>query len=143
MEYRTVTTLQAKRDEILSAIAAYERHLDQARSDLASINAIIRVFEATGDPKNVSRYLELRRLFRRNELRKHCMAALEGGATLSTKEIAVYVMAVKGFDVRDTVLRIGITQRAVQQLSREAIRGNVLMLSKRNGMCVWRLPRSE
>jgi len=50
MEYRTVTTLKAKREEILSAIAAYERHLDQAR----------------------------RRLFRRNELRKHCMDALEG-----------------------------------------------------------------
>ncbi len=138
MEYRTVTTLKAKREEILSAIAAYERHLDQARSDLASINAIIRVFEATGDPKNVSRYLEMRRLFRRNELRKHCMAALEEGTALSTKEIAVYVMAAKDFDVRDTVLRIGITQRVIQVLSREALRGNVQMLGKRKGTCVWR-----
>ena len=138
MEYRTVTTLKAKREEILSAIAAYERHLDQARSDLASINAIIRVFEATGDPKNVSRYLELRRLFRRNELRKHALDALEGGKELSTKEIAVYVMAAKGFDTLDTVLRIGITQRVVQQLSREALRGNVAMIGKRKGTCVWR-----
>ncbi len=66
------------------------------------------------------------------------MAALEGGAALSTKEIAVYVMAAKDFDVRDTVLRIGITQRVVQALSREALRGNVAMLGKRKGTCVWR-----
>jgi len=49
-------------------------------------------------------------------------------------------MAAKGFDARDTVLRIGITQRLVQQLSREALKGNVSMLGKRKGVRVWLLP---
>ncbi len=140
MEYRTVTTLKAKREEILSAISAYERHLDQARSDLASINAIIRIFEATGDPKNVSRYLELRRLFRRNELRRLSLEALEDGAELSTKEIAIRVMKAKGFDPQDSVLRIGLTLRIVQALTKASLRGGVTMIGKRKGMCVWRMP---
>ncbi|HKH81796.1 MAG TPA: hypothetical protein VKA03_09365 [Methylovirgula sp.] len=50
-EIRTVTTLRSKRDEIVSSIRLYEKQLEQARSDLAHINAVIRVFEATGDPK--------------------------------------------------------------------------------------------
>ncbi len=76
-------------------------------------------------------------MFRRNELTKLCREALAEGATLSTKEIAIYVMAAKDFDVRDTVLRIGITRRLVQALSKEAIKGRIVMVGKRKGMCVW------
>ena len=52
-EIRTVTTLRSKRDEILSSIKAYERHVEQAKADLAHINAVLRLFEATGDPKDM------------------------------------------------------------------------------------------
>ncbi len=40
-EIRTITTLVAKRNGIESVIAAYEKRLDQARADLAHINATI------------------------------------------------------------------------------------------------------
>ncbi len=60
-EIRTVTTLRSKRDEIVSSIRLYEKQLEQARSDLAHINAVIRVFEATGDPKDMPRYVDVHR----------------------------------------------------------------------------------
>lgn len=44
-EIRTVTTLKYKRDDITRAIAAYEKKLNQARADLAHVNAAIRIFE--------------------------------------------------------------------------------------------------
>ena len=53
-EIRTVTTLRRKRDEIVSSIRLYERQLEQARADLVHIQAAIRLFEASGDPKKHS-----------------------------------------------------------------------------------------
>ena len=53
-EIRTVTTLRRKRDEISASIRLYERQLAQARSDLASVTAAIKIFEATGDPKDMT-----------------------------------------------------------------------------------------
>jgi hypothetical protein len=66
-EIRTVTTLRRKRDEIVSSIRIYERQLEQARADLAHIQAAIRLFEASGDPKDIPRYMDLHRLFKRRE----------------------------------------------------------------------------
>ena len=43
-EIRTVTTLRYKRDEIVGSIAKYERLLEQARADLAHIEAAISIF---------------------------------------------------------------------------------------------------
>jgi hypothetical protein len=35
----------------------YERKLEQARADLSHINAVTRVFEAYGDPRDMLRYV--------------------------------------------------------------------------------------
>jgi hypothetical protein len=42
-EIRTVTTEKSKRDNITRAIAANDKKLNQARADLAHINAAIRI----------------------------------------------------------------------------------------------------
>ena len=47
-EIRTVTTLIGKRDEIEAAITNYERRLEQARVDLAHVNAVISIFRSGG-----------------------------------------------------------------------------------------------
>src|SRR4051812_28856603 len=75
-EIRTVTTLRRKRDEILGAIKLYERQLGQARADLAHVMAAIRIFEASGDPKDLPRYADLHRIFSRGETWAICHAAL-------------------------------------------------------------------
>jgi hypothetical protein len=60
-EIRSVTTLRTKRDEIAAAIAAYERKLGQAQADLAHITAAIKIFEASGDPADMARYVDVYR----------------------------------------------------------------------------------
>ena len=137
-EIRTVTTLRSKREEILSSVKAYERQAEQAKADLAHINAVLRLFEATGDPKDMPRYVDVHRLFKRIEKWELCSQALAGGIELSTKELAAHVIAAKGFDVGDAVLARSITLQLVQSLTMQAKRGRVLKVGKRLGVCIWR-----
>jgi hypothetical protein len=55
-EIRTVTTLRRKRVEIAASVRLYERQLEQAKEDLAHVLAAIRIFEASGDPNDATRY---------------------------------------------------------------------------------------
>ena len=73
-EIRTVTTLRYKRDEIVASIKLYERQLEQARADLAHVMAAIRIFEASGNPKDIPKYIDIHRLFRRGETWALCKA---------------------------------------------------------------------
>jgi hypothetical protein len=139
-EIRTVTTLRSKRDEILSTIRAYERQLEQARADLAHINAVIRVFEATGDPKDMLRYVETHRLFKYREKWELCREALAKDGDLSTRDLALHLLKAKGFDTSDAVLLTAATYQLVHSLRQQAKRGHVQVVGKRHGMCVWRLP---
>jgi hypothetical protein len=78
-EIRTVTTLRNKAQEIVASINTYERKLAQARADLAHVTAIIRLFEASGEPIDMPRYVNLHRLFRRHEKTRLCLDALANG----------------------------------------------------------------
>ena len=138
-EIRTVTTLRSKRDEILQSLKLYERQAEQARADLSHINAVIRVFEATGDPKDMPRYVDVHRLFGRKEKWELCKVALADGAELTTKDLAEYVMAAKGFDVADRILAKAVGFQLVHSLRMMAKRGKVTMVGKRVGVCVWRM----
>jgi hypothetical protein len=81
-EIRTVTTLRSKRDEIVHSIRLYERQLEQARADLAHVTAAIRIFEASGNAKDMPRYVDTHRLFKRGETWALCQQAI--GACLSS-----------------------------------------------------------
>jgi hypothetical protein len=90
-EIRTVTTLVKKRDEIRASIRMYEKRIAQARSDLAHVSAVMRLFEASGKPQDLARYVDSYRLFARGEPWAICAAALASGP-LSTKELALALM---------------------------------------------------
>lgn len=47
-EIRTVTTLTKKKDEIRASIRMYEAKIAHARSDLAHVTAVLRLFEVSG-----------------------------------------------------------------------------------------------
>src|SRR6185369_13922640 len=47
---QVLTTLRRKQDEIENAIAAYEKRAEEARRDLAAINAAIRIFDVNPKP---------------------------------------------------------------------------------------------
>src|SRR5207237_7899265 len=112
---RTVTTLRRKRDEIAASIRLYEQQLAQARADLAHVTAAIRIFDASGDPKGMARYVDTHRLFKRGEPIALCKDALRSGAK-TTRELAKHVMAAKGLDLGDKVLARGIANQLIHAL---------------------------
>jgi hypothetical protein len=58
-EIRILTTLVSKRDEFEAAITGYEARLSQARADLSHINAVISIFEASGDRDSTKAYTDI------------------------------------------------------------------------------------
>lgn len=140
MEHRTVTTLQSKRQDIIASISRYETLLDQARADLASINAVIRVFEASGEAGEIPAYAETCRLFARGEKWALCKKALTETAELTTKQLAIAIMQAKGFDTKDAALALTMTKNLTSTLRNRWLRGELVMVGKRKGMSVWRLP---
>jgi hypothetical protein len=138
-EIRTVTTLKRKRDEIAASIKLYERQLGQARQDLAHIAAAIRIFDASGKPSDIARYVDTYRLFKRGEPWAICQAAL-AKEPHDTRQLALAMMAAKGMDTADTVLAKGLTNRLIHSLRMQEQRGRVKRDGKRKGVTVWRLP---
>jgi hypothetical protein len=47
---QVLTTLRRKQAEIENAIAAYEKRAEEARRDLAAINATVRLFSVEPEP---------------------------------------------------------------------------------------------
>ena len=137
-EIRTVTTLRAKRDEIVHSIRLYERQLEQARADLAHFTAAIRLFEASGNAKDMPRYVDTHRLFNRGETWALCQQALADGPK-TTRELAKHVMATKGLDTGDRVLSRSIAQTMVHMLRMRNKTGKLELIGKRHGVSVWRL----
>ena len=138
-EIRTVTTLTAKRTEIISSIANYEKRIAQARADLSHVNACIALFEVSGEPGAVPPYVDTHRLFARGELMKLCKEALASGPK-TTKELALHVMAAKGLDTGDKVLAHAMATRLIHALRQQWRRGLLTGEGKIKGARVWSVP---
>jgi len=138
-EIRTVTTLRRKRKEIAASIQLYERQIGQARADLAHVEAAIRIFEASGSRKDMAKYIDTHRLFKRGEPMAICRVALADGPK-TTRELAIHLMKAKGLDPNDKVLAKGIGQSLIHVLRMQYQRGNLVDGGKQNGVRVWRLP---
>lgn len=117
----------------------YEAKTAQARSDLAHITAVLRIFEASGKAQDLARYSDHYRLFKRGEPWAICSAALAKGP-LTTKELALELMKAKGMDLGDGVLAKTIGHRLIHSLRMQEKRGRVRREGKRKGVTVWRLP---
>jgi hypothetical protein len=139
-EIRTVTTLKAKRAEILASISLYEKRLAQARADLAHVTACITIFEASGDGEDVSSYVDTHRMFARGEIVRLCKEALASGPK-TTKELALHVMGAKGLDTGDKVLAHAMAQRMIHALRQQWRRGQLQDGGKVAGVRVWELTR--
>ncbi|MBT3070823.1 hypothetical protein KKP04_08080 [Rhodomicrobium sp. Az07] len=138
-EIRTVTTLRSKREEIVSSIKLYEDRIKQARADLAHVNACIKIFEASGDPEDMPRYVDVYRLFKRGEQIALCKEALASGPK-STRELALHVMGAKGLDVGDKVLAKALAAQLIHALRMQASRGKIERVGKKGTALMWRLP---
>jgi hypothetical protein len=141
-EIRTVTTLRYKRDEIVASIKLYERQLEQARADLAHVMAAIRIFEASGNPKDIPKYIDIHRLFRRRETWALCKAALASNGSMTTKELALELMKAKIIETGDKVLARALGMKLVNSQRKQELRGQLVCEGKRKGVSVWRWPKS-
>ena len=139
-EIRTVTTLTTKREAIERAIVGYEAALEQARADLAAVNATIACFQRDDPDATVTPYFDLHRLFVRGETMKIAKQALKEEGPLSTTDLAERIVAAKGLDSNDKVLRKAIAFRLVHALRQQHIRGIIGDVGKRKGVRIWKLP---
>ena len=127
-----VAGLIEKRRELAGVIDELQRRLDQHRADLTHIDGVLRVLAADLDPETIrpKRVYRRNRYFARNELSRLCLGVLRttAGELLSTDDIAGRVIATKGFETGDEILRASIREQVgstVKRLHRERIIENV------------------
>jgi hypothetical protein len=127
-----VSGLVAKRRELAGIIDELQRQLDQHRADLPHIDGTLRVLATDLDPETIrpKRAYRRNRYFARNELSRLCLGVLRTatGELLSTDEIAGRVIAAKGFDAGDAILRAAIREQVgstVKRLHRNGAIDNV------------------
>ena len=136
-----VSTLNAKQAEIESYIRQLEKQLDQARHDLAHVNATLRLFEVNGERTEFPVYVTLKRMFSRGELPRLCREAVEASpdGELDTRQLASHVMAAKGWETTDRALTTSVTFRVSQTMDEHWKRtGKVRKVGKRAGVNLWR-----
>ena len=138
-----VTTLQAKRNEIEAHIAELRRQIEKAERDLSSVTAVLALYEVS--PETQTRfpaYAHLNRLFAYGEMFKLCKRALEeAGKPLNTREIALAVVRMKGWDEGDTLLRKAVAYRLIQSLGTAARQGRIADAGRQQNVRLWALPR--
>ncbi|HJE25525.1 MAG TPA: hypothetical protein K8W01_17890 [Methylorubrum populi] len=136
-----VTTLQAKRNEIEAYIAELRRQIDKAERDLSSVTAVLALYDVS--PETQTRfpaYAHLNRLFAYGEMFNLCKQALEeAGKPLNTREIALAVIRMKGWDDGDMQLRKAVAYRLIQSLGTAARQGRIAGVGKRQGVRLWSL----
>jgi hypothetical protein len=122
-----VSGLVEKRRELAGIIDQLQRQLDQYRADLTHIDGALRVLASDLDPETIrpKRIYRRNRYFARNELSRLCLGVLRAasGKPLSTDEIAGRVIAAKGFDNRDAILRTAVRDQV----------GSIVKRLRRNG----------
>jgi hypothetical protein len=117
-----VAGLIEKRRELASIIDELQRQLDQHRADLTHIDGVLRVLATDLDPEKIKpkRIYRRNRYFARNELSRLCLGVLRTAASelLSADEIAGRVIAAKGFDLGDRILRAAIREQVGSTVKR-------------------------
>jgi hypothetical protein len=124
-----VAGLIEKRRELASIIDELQRRFDQHRADLTHIDCTLRVLAADLDPETIrpKRVYRRNRYFARNELSRLCLGVLRtaAGEPLSTDDIAVQVIAAKGFDAGDAILRAAIREQVGSTVKRLHRNGSI------------------
>jgi hypothetical protein len=117
-----VSGLIEKRRKLAGIIDQLQRQLDQHRADLMHIDGVLRVLASDLDPETIrpKRAYRRNRYFARNELSRLCLSVLRTaeGELLSADELTGRVIAAKGFDSRDVILRAAIREQVGSTVKR-------------------------
>jgi hypothetical protein len=114
---------------LVGIIDQLQRQLDQCRADLIHIDGTLRVLDSDLDPETIrpKRAYRRNRYFARNELSRLCLGVLRttAGELLSTDDIAGRVIAAKGFDAGDVILRAAIREQVGSTVKRPHRQGAI------------------
>jgi hypothetical protein len=124
-----VSGLIAKRAELAGIIDQLQRQLDQHRADLTHIDGVLRVLASDLDPETIrpKRPYRRNRYFARNELSRLCLGVFREaeGEPVSIDDLTRQVIAAKGFDPADGILRAAIRDQVADIVKRLHRRGEV------------------
>jgi hypothetical protein len=137
---RTIESLQVKKAEVEWAVKAYEAKLNQSRKDLDHLNAALAIFEASGDRKAMTAYVNYRALWKHGELFNLCMRVLESEGPLSTREMTLRILRSEGMDTADEVLIQTVVQKITHIMRRKERLGAIVRAGMRADVCVWACP---
>ena len=145
MDGRSSCHLRTQREarEGRRCIARLERQLDQQRADLTHIDGVLRLLAPESDPEAIKpkrAYVRRTHYFARNELSRSILGALRDaeGKPLSADEIVGQVLAAKGYDLADAVMRGTVRKQALMMLRTYRKRGMVEQTGLGRGMR-WKL----
>lgn len=138
-EPQVVNTLRAKAEAIRAYISDLECKLEEARRDLAHVQATARIFQSeNGGEAGVRVYMNFGAMFARLELPKLVSEALEAHPQgIDTRGIARAVLTAKGLDADDRHLCKAMAQKVIHLLSRWERQGRVQRLGKVKGAVIW------
>lgn len=136
-----VNTLRNKRNEIETHIAELRRQIEKAERDLSSVTAVLALYEVSPDTQTrFPAYAHLNRLFAYGEMFKLCKQALEeAGRPLNTREIALAVIRMRGWDEGDAQLRKAVAYRLIQSLGTAARQGRIADAGRHKNVRLWSL----
>jgi hypothetical protein len=133
-----VSGLIAKRAELAGMIDQLQRELDQHRADLTHIDGVLRILASDLDPETIrpKRIYRRNRYFARNELSRLCLGVfrIAAGEPVSVDDIAGQVVAAKGFDPADGILRAAIRDQVGDIVKRLHRRGEIEKTGKERRM---------
>jgi hypothetical protein len=124
-----VSALRLKRAEISGHIHDLEKRIARQRSNLANLDATIKLFSPGTNPDAIppKRAYRRTRYFARNELSRLMQDALRtASGPLTSAEIAAAVMQAKGMPADDMAFKEIVAKRALTVLRRLVKRGEVV-----------------
>jgi hypothetical protein len=124
--------LRRKRARLAGEIQAAQTALGKKRETLATLDAVIRMFEPTTNPDLIAPIRPCSRrclYFRHGEQMRLAISALrEAGKPVSCREVAEYAMAAKGLDPEPRIkaqitegIRIALVSAAKKGLARKIV----------------------
>jgi hypothetical protein len=112
------------------------RRLEQARADLAHVNAVISIFEAAGDRDSTKAYVDIHRTFQRGELATICKSALAQHGHMNTRALVPHILTAKRLDAGDRVLAKSVGEPLIHALRMQAKRGKLAIAGREKGAIV-------
>ena len=144
-DLHVVSALRAKRAEVAGLIDSLERQIAQHRADLIHLDGVLRLYQPDRDPAEIKpkRAVHRNRYFAAGELARLCLEAFrDASGPLPFADIVERVIAAKGFDAGDRLLRAAIGDLVKATLGPMRRRGVVEKIGQGRGVR-WKLAERE